>query len=606
MYLKRLHLENIGPISECSFELPFHENGNPKPVIIVGENGTGKSILLSFIVNSIIIGKQLIFDNTEVEHGKTYKYRSPSYIKSGKTYYYSKVMFDNELQCIEWQLLNTKKEVENQLQYVPNNQDWDKIPEEESSLFWTNFDAKRNDLRELLNKNCLLYFPANRFEEPAWLNLLNLKARAEYSELKSIQNFSNRSIVHYAPLKFNQNWILDLLLDRSIFEQTITRRVASINGQNVLLNHFEGYQGNCSRIYESILQLMKIVMQTEDNLRFGITNRLSRMISIVRNEQPWIPNIFQLSTGQTLVLNLFLTIMRDYDLSEANFESLSEVRGLVIIDEIELHLHSNFQYQVLPSLIKLLPKVQFIITSHSPLFVLGLERELTNKGFSLREMPDGEEISAERFKEFGEAYGYFRETKFYEEDIRKALEEAQKPILFVEGDYDIRYLIKAAKVLNKHDLLTNFSLKDGDGFGNLDKIWNPLKQSPKLAEVVPQKIVLLYDCDTQKQDAEKGNVFKKVIPTQTGTPIKIGIENLFPLETIEKAEAYKRAFIDYTPEIKKINRGQEVVVPEKKEVNKDEKGNLCNWLCEVGTREDFVNFECIFTYLEQVIKDSSS
>lgn len=347
-------------------------------------------------------------------------------------------------------------------------------------------------------------------------------------------------------------------------------------------------------------------MQTEDNLRFGITNRLSRMISIVRNEQPWIPNIFQLSTGQTLVLNLFLTIMRDYDLSEANFESLNEVRGIVIIDEIELHLHSNFQYQVLPSLIKLFPKIQFIITSHSPLFVLGLERELTDKGFSIREMPDGDEISAERFKEFGEAYGYFKETKFYEEDIRKAIEEAQQPIVFVEGDYDIRYLIKSAEVLDKQELLSYFSLKDGGGFGNLDKIWTPFNQSQKLAEVVPQKIVLLYDCDTRKQEAEKGNVFKKVIPTQTDTPIKIGIENLFPSETIEKAEAYKRAFIDYTPEIKKIDRGQEVIVPEKKEVNKDEKGNLCNWLCEVGTREDFVNFECIFTYLEQVVKDSSS
>lgn len=248
MYLKRLHLEKIGPISECSFELPFQENGNPKPVIIVGENGTGKSILLSFIVNFLISGKQLLFDNTEVEQGRTYKYRSPTYIKSGDDYYFSKVIFDNELQCIEWQLLNTRQEFESQFQYVPNNQDWNKIPEQESSWFWTNFSENRNDLRELINKNCLLYFPANRFEEPAWLNLLNLKARAEYSELKTIRNFSNRSIVHYAPLKFNQNWILDLLLDRSVFEKTIIPIPVTINGENVLVDHFQGYQGNCSRI----------------------------------------------------------------------------------------------------------------------------------------------------------------------------------------------------------------------------------------------------------------------------------------------------------------------------------------------------------------------
>lgn len=150
-------------------------------------------------------------------------------------------------------------------------------------------------------------------------------------------------------------------------------------------------------------------------------------------------------------------------------------------------------------------------------------------------------------------------------------------------------------------MLSEFSLKNGDGFGNLDKIWSQFKQSINLAELVPQKIVLLYDCDTQKQDAEKGNVLKKVIETQTDTPIKRGIENLFPSETIEKAEAYKSAFIDFTSETKKKVRGQEVVVPEKKEVNKDENGNLCDWLCQVGTREDFVNFEYVFTYLEEII-----
>lgn len=89
------------------------------------------------------------------------------------------------------------------------------------------------------------------------------------------------------------------------------------------------------------------------------------------------------------MLNLFLTIIRDYDLSEARFESLSEVRGIVIIDDIEIYSQSNFQYQVLPNLIKLFPKIQFIITSNAPLFLLGLEKELTN-GFLIIEMPHGE------------------------------------------------------------------------------------------------------------------------------------------------------------------------------------------------------------------------
>ena len=36
-------------------------------------------------------------------------------------------------------------------------------------------------------KRCILYFPPNRFEEPAWLNEENLKAQAQYMDLKTYE-----------------------------------------------------------------------------------------------------------------------------------------------------------------------------------------------------------------------------------------------------------------------------------------------------------------------------------------------------------------------------------------------------------------------------------
>jgi predicted ATP-binding protein involved in virulence len=36
-------------------------------VIFVGENGTGKSLVLAYIVNCLLWGKQLVFEDTEVE-----------------------------------------------------------------------------------------------------------------------------------------------------------------------------------------------------------------------------------------------------------------------------------------------------------------------------------------------------------------------------------------------------------------------------------------------------------------------------------------------------------------------------------------------------------
>lgn len=49
----------------------------------------------------------------------------------------------------------------------------------------------------------------------------------------------------------------------------------------------------------------------------------------------------------------------------------SEISGIVILDEIEQHLHPRWQRQILPLLKDQFPKIQFICTSHSSLTVAG-------------------------------------------------------------------------------------------------------------------------------------------------------------------------------------------------------------------------------------------
>lgn len=47
--------------------------------------------------------------------------------------------------------------------------------------------------------------------------------------------------------------------------------------------------------------------------------------------------------------------------------------GVVLVDEVDLHLHPAWQQVVLPTLAKALPHVQFVVTTHSPLVVGSLE-----------------------------------------------------------------------------------------------------------------------------------------------------------------------------------------------------------------------------------------
>ena len=52
-----------------------------------------------------------------------------------------------------------------------------------------------------------------------------------------------------------------------------------------------------------------------------------------------------------------------------------ETDGIVLIDEIDMHLHPSWQRKVIDSLHKTFPKVQFILTTHSPTVLTNVPKE---------------------------------------------------------------------------------------------------------------------------------------------------------------------------------------------------------------------------------------
>ncbi len=54
---------------------------------------------------------------------------------------------------------------------------------------------------------------------------------------------------------------------------------------------------------------------------------------------------------------------------------LEETPGIVLIDEVDLHLHPQWQQSILKDLHAIFPKVQFIVTSHAPAVINSVSRE---------------------------------------------------------------------------------------------------------------------------------------------------------------------------------------------------------------------------------------
>ncbi|QNY17521.1 AAA family ATPase [Acinetobacter seifertii] len=58
---------------------------------------------------------------------------------------------------------------------------------------------------------------------------------------------------------------------------------------------------------------------------------------------------------------------------DSNF--LTNMTGLVLIDEIDLHLHPQWQIEIISRTKKILPKMSFIVSTHNPLTLVGAKSE---------------------------------------------------------------------------------------------------------------------------------------------------------------------------------------------------------------------------------------
>ncbi|MDE6015885.1 MAG: AAA family ATPase [Acetatifactor sp.] len=94
-----------------------------------------------------------------------------------------------------------------------------------------------------------------------------------------------------------------------------------------------------------------------------------------------------LSDGEKCTLAMFGDLARRLALANPSLENPLEGRGIVLIDEIELHMHPSWQRKVLGILRDTFPNIQFIITTHSPQ-ILG-EADNSYNIFVLSEGEDG-------------------------------------------------------------------------------------------------------------------------------------------------------------------------------------------------------------------------
>ena len=84
-------------------------------------------------------------------------------------------------------------------------------------------------------------------------------------------------------------------------------------------------------------------------------------------------DLSQLSDGERSFLAMICDLGRRLALANPRLDNPLNGAGVVLIDELELHLHPKWQREVSEKLRKTFPNIQFIATTHSPQIVASVE-----------------------------------------------------------------------------------------------------------------------------------------------------------------------------------------------------------------------------------------
>lgn len=263
--------------------------------------------------------------------------------------------------------------------------------------------------------------------------------------------------------------------------------------------------------------------------------------------------------------------------------------ALALIDEPEISLHPRWQIRILEYFKSLFKDEkgnmtsQIIVTTHSP-FIIHNSNRYNDKVIILKKDDKGIISVSDKPAFYNWSEEELIKEAFYIEDIQK-----DKVTVFVEGETDEQYLNKALKLFYPSNITLVFKwigrkIAKDKAENTGDKALNSARALFMAHPTfISNRVVLLYDCDTNKPEENNAKLYiRSMVRNSSNTLYKKGAENLLILPSDFDSQLY------YSTIIKQDEYGAESTIR-----NLD-KTKLCDYLC--GLPEDelkpiFANFK---------------
>lgn len=286
-----------------------------KNLIIVGNNGAGKTIFLKALQNSI-----------------------------------NKIFNEQQYQTIESIELSLDQHRSAMSRLEPDTQDYNNFLNainhyekilSEKYIFDVVISSSTSFLQSIKNGEIIFrFFEANRMYTSDGMNLLT-SVDSLYERFKE-SNANKQSTSSY-------------------FETYLV----SMNNYALLekgAEQFEEYK-RVSNIINKIQDDLGSLFE-DDSLTLSFNRKKLRMEIIQKNKPPF--SLSNLPSGYSSILAIYAELIM---LSELSNKNKKEIKGIVIIDEVDAHLHVTLQKKVFNFLSESFKDIQFIISTHSPFVV---------------------------------------------------------------------------------------------------------------------------------------------------------------------------------------------------------------------------------------------
>jgi predicted ATPase len=137
-------------------------------------------------------------------------------------------------------------------------------------------------------------------------------------------------------------------------------KIQSELGKNILIEH--------------IFELLSRLVPHLKKIYWGLDPKAGRVL-YYEDENGQKCRLKELSAGQKNMVGLVGDILIRLYENQPETISPQELEGIVLIDELEAHLHPRWQRLFPKMLAETFPRVQFVVTTHSPMIVLGMPED---------------------------------------------------------------------------------------------------------------------------------------------------------------------------------------------------------------------------------------